>query len=93
MKYKGIILSSELDFREYLIQNFENISKIFIFEDSLDNIIYFYCFFNNYIFIATKEKLEKTFFYYKNLYNQLAQEYKFKNITKSNQEKVLKLKK
>ena len=93
MKYKSIIFDSELKFREYLIQNFEQIYKLFVFEDSLDNVIYFYCFFNNYVMIAAKEKVKSNFCYYAKLYKELAKMYELEDITKSGTDKVLKLKK
>ena len=49
------VLKSELEFRKYIILNSNLISKIIIFEDSLEGITYFYCFSNDEVIAATKE--------------------------------------
>ena len=72
MKVNSIILKSELEFREYITYNSEEILKIFIFEDKLDNLIFFYCFTNDSM-IAVKENLIKPFSYYKEIYGLLSQ--------------------
>lgn len=65
-----IILNNEIDFRNYLISNKDDIIKIYIFEDNLDNYIYFYAFLTNEV-IATKEKgsFENYYILYKTLNN------------------------
>ena len=61
MKLNTHILSSELEFRNYIQKDIENIIKIIIFEDILDKTIFFYCFMNNNTIIATKESTLNNF--------------------------------
>ena len=85
---KTIILKNELEFREYITYNSEEILKIYIFEDYLDNTIFFYSFTNDTI-VATKEIKEKPFYYYKEIYSLLSS--KIKMQTYEQKSKVLKL--
>ena len=84
-----IILNTELEFRNYIIKNINNILQIILFEDELDQIIFFYCFFQNDIIIATKEPACKNFSFYKKTYHLLNQELSF--IEKENKSKSLRL--
>ena len=92
MKIKNIILNSESEFRKYIISNSDDILKIFVFEDSLDPIIFFYCFFSNGLIIATKEPSTKEFLYYNKIYTQLTRELNL-DIDPDSNFKVLKIKK
>lgn len=80
------ILNSELAFREYVTLNIQNISKVIIFEDTLDETIYFYCFTIDSI-IATKEPNSKNFDFYTTIYEQINKN----QYTISHKEKVLKM--
>ena len=82
------ILNNEKEFRDYIISFSNEIMKIIIFEDSLDNITYFYCFTKKLI-LATKDIL-KPFSYYKEIYSKLKNDLKFKTDI-SNNDKTLKL--
>lgn len=66
-----IIFDSELEFRNYLIENSESIISIMLFEDKLDNVIYFYSFTKNSLIIATKELSIKNYDYYNKKYLKL----------------------
>ena len=81
------LLDSELNFRDYITKNINKIMKIIIFEDDLDNIIYFYCFCSKYI-LATKEN-NKDFNYFLKIYKELNNNLNFKTIIEN--KKVLKL--
>ena len=80
MKLNTHILSSELEFRNYIQKDIENIIKIIIFEDILDKTIFFYCFMNNNTIIATKESTLNNFSSYVKLYKDLTNKYKFHTI-------------
>lgn len=82
------IINSELEFRNYILKYKDYIKKIIIFEDSLDNIVYFYLFTNNTI-LATKEKNSIIEDYIK-IYINLKDDLNFKTCI-NNQKKVLKL--
>lgn len=91
MPLQNTIFNSELSFREYLINNSNNIKKIYLFEDKLDNIIYFYCFFLDRSVIAAYKKNLDNFDYYCTLYKNIAN-YNQLNISISKeQNKVLKI--
>lgn len=66
-----IIFDSELEFRNYLIENSESIISIMLFEDKLDNVIYFYSFAKNSLIIASKELSIKNYDYYNKKYLKL----------------------
>ena len=74
MELKTIIFNSELEFREYVIQNSKRISHIIVFEDFLDHTIFFYCFLEGSLIVATKEQSANNFSTYKKIYQQLATE-------------------
>ena len=82
------IINSELEFRNYILKYKDYIKKIIVFEDSLDNIVYFYLFTNNTI-LATKEK-NSIFEDYIKIYINLKDDLNFKTCI-NNQKKVLKL--
>ena len=82
------IINSELEFRNYILKYKDYIKKIIVFEDSLDNIVYFYLFTNNTI-LATKEKNSIIEDYIK-IYINLKDDLNFKTCI-NNQKKVLKL--
>ena len=84
----SIIFKNELEFREYITYNSEEILKIFIFEDELDNIIFFYAFTNDLI-VAAKENMLKPFSYYEEIYKLLSKKIKLSAYLKK--DKVLKL--
>lgn len=90
MKINSIVFNSEIEFRESVIYNYNYIDKIYIFEDSLDNIIYFYCFLYNKSFFATKT-YNNDFIYYSTIYKKLQKELKISFESKN--PKILKLKK
>lgn len=81
------ILNNELDFRNYIIKHKNEIMKIIIFEDNLDNIIFFYCF-TKKIILASKE-INNNYLNYVKIYENLKNELNFKTIINKN--KVLKL--
>ncbi len=80
------ILKSEIELRKYINSHKNIIMKIIVFEDTLDNVVYFYCFTKN-IMLATKEF--KKFECFINIYNEIYKELDFK--TYFNKDKVLKL--
>lgn len=82
------ILNSELEFRNYIISFSNEIMKIIIFEDTLDNIIYFYCFTRKLI-LATKES-NKPFVDYVSIYTQIKDKLNLKTCIEE-QKKVLRL--
>ena len=85
-----IILNSEIEFRNFITKNMYNITKTIIFEDILDEIIFFYAFMSNNTIIATKEKSTNNFSFYVKLYNFIANEYNLDSIA-DNQTKSLRL--
>jgi len=72
MELKTIILNSEVELRDYVAKSSHNITQIIVFEDALDNTIFFYCFTKNGLIYACKEPSAKKFRYYKKIYKQLA---------------------
>lgn len=80
------ILKSEIELRNYINSHKNIIMKIIVFEDTPDNVVYFYCFTKN-IMLATKEF--KKFECFINIYNEIYKELDFK--TYFNKDKVLKL--
>ena len=66
------VLKSELEFRKYIILNSNLISKIIIFEDSLEGITYFYCFSNDEVIAATKELSSNIFSKFREIYVKLS---------------------
>ena len=89
MEFKTITLNSEYEFRNYVISNTQNISKIIIFEDNLENIIYFYCFYKNGNIIATKELNHIDFFHIKETYKDLATDFSFSFSKYKNQQSTI----
>lgn len=89
MKPSSIIFDSELDFRNFLIENSKDIKNIIIYEDNLDKYIYFYSFTINNLLLATKEPITNDFYYYSEIYENLIE--KLKISINSNKTKVLKL--
>ena len=71
MELKCIIFDSELEFRKYVIQYSTSIQRIIIFEDSLEQFIFFYCFFEDNVIAAAKELSTKNFSSFKSSYIQL----------------------
>lgn len=66
------ILKSEIELRNYINSHKNLITKIIVFEDTPDNVVYFYCFTKNMI-VATKEfnKFECFIDIYNNIYQNL----------------------
>ena len=91
MEFESIIFKSELEFRNYVVQNIKDISKIIVFEDILENNLYFYCFINESIIVGTKEQSIKRFDFYKEIYQSLTKEWDFNTIPEQSQFKILKL--
>lgn len=91
MELKSKILSSELEFRKYIIQNRRDIKRIFICEDSLDNLIYFYCFANDNVFVATKEQSAKKMASFIKTYLKLSFELKYCFVLKIQKDIALEL--
>lgn len=79
------ILNSEKDFRNYIILNFRNISRIVIVDDYLSHTIFFYCFNKVGSIVATKEFIHNNFSYYKKLYKRLSKKINFKCVESKNQ--------
>lgn len=88
-----IIFDSEVKFRKYLIKNSENISNIIIFEDSLDNTIFFYSFTTNNLILASKNSLNNNFEYYLKIYKKIITKLNLNIEYNSKNPKVLKLSK
>ena len=86
-----IIFDSELKFRKHLIKNYNDIQNIILFEDRLDDVIYFYCFTNNELILSTKKSSIKDFEYYSNIYQKLFKKYELSIDYKTNNPKTLKL--
>ena len=91
MGLKTIIFNSELEFRNYVILNSKRISSIIVFEDLLDCTIFFYCFFQEGLIVATKEHSENNFSTYRKIYQQLKAELNLRNEPYLNQQNVIKL--
>ena len=91
VEIKTIIFDSEKEFRNYLTQNQTNIESIFVFEDTPDHIIFFYCFMGKDLIIATKEPSTKNFFAYKKSYQKLATKFNLAIILVPEQPYVLKI--
>lgn len=72
MEVKTIILNSEQEFRNQVILHPHVISQIIVFEDVLDQTIFFYCFTQNGFIYTCKEPSTKKFHFYKKMYKQLA---------------------
>lgn len=72
MKIRTVILSSEVEFRNYVISNSQNISQVIIFEDILDCVSFFYCFCKDGTIVATKEFMCKSFSFFRKTYNDVA---------------------
>ena len=92
MNLNTIIVNSELEFRKYIEDNFEEVVKIYVFEDTLDNTIFFYLFAKNNVIVATKELSMNNFSYYYKLYSLLAKKLKLYsyNLNKSKTLKLIK---
>jgi hypothetical protein len=88
---KTIIFDSEKEFREYVIQNSQNIKSIIVFEDTPDHVIFFYCFLKKGLIIATKEPSTKNFFAYKKSYQKLATKFNLTIIPVPEQPYVLRI--
>ena len=72
MESKNIIFDFESEFRRYVILNSKAISRIIIFQDTFDNVIFFYCINFDLGLIATKELSMCNFPKYKKEYTELA---------------------
>ena len=86
-----IIFNSESEFRKYIILNAKYVAQIFVFEDELDHVIFFYCITKNHLIVATKEPSSKNFFSYKENYEKLAEKLKLKATPISNQPYAIKI--
>lgn len=91
MEFKSIIFESELEFRNYVEQNRKDISKIIVFEDILENNIYFYGFIQESLMVAAVEHAMDKFDFYEKVYQSLIEELNFYIIPIKSQSKVLKL--
>ena len=85
MKIRTIILSSEIEFRNYVISNYPNISQVIIFEDILDGVSFFYCFFKDGTIIATKEFMYKPFSHFRKIYSDMAKHINFSIVNNPDQ--------
>lgn len=72
MEIKTIIFGSEPEFRDYVIRHSKDIIRIVIFEDKLDNKIFFYCFMTKRLIVATSEPLTITYEFFHKAYITLA---------------------
>lgn len=72
MELKTIIFNSELEFRKYVILNSNQASRIIVFEDVLDNTIFFYCFIKEDLIVSAKERSANNFSTYREIYSNLA---------------------
>lgn len=88
-----IIFDSEIKFRKYLIKNSEDIISIILFEDKLDNTIFFYCFMNNNLILASKNSSINNFEYYLEIYMKLIVKLNLYIEYNTKNPKVLKLRK
>ena len=75
---KSIIFNNELEFRKKIIIDSNMLSKLYIFKDDLDNIIYFYAILIDKSIYATKIHGIEDLEYYKNIYNDLLNELSLK---------------
>ncbi len=75
MRLDTIIFNSELEFRNYVIQNLKTIDGLIIFEDPLEDVLFFYGFWQNSVVIATKEHSCSKFEKYKKIYKKIANMY------------------
>ena len=91
MELQTIVLNSEYVFRNYVISNLRNIYEIIIFEDSLDNVIFFYILTKDGFIIAAKDKDIKKFYFFKKLYIQITINNYISIITRNNKEIFIKL--
>ena len=91
MGLNTIIFNSESEFRKYITLNAKDIAQIFIFEDELDQVIFFYCFTKKDLVVATKAPSSKSFFSYKEVYQKLAKELNFKATPIPNQVYAIKI--
>ena len=71
MELKTIVFNSELEFRKYVILNSNKSSRIIVFEDVLDNVIFFYSFIKDDLIVSTKERLNNNFSTYRKIYSNL----------------------
>lgn len=79
MEYKINIFDSELEFRNNVILITKRISQIYVFEDVLDSVIFFYCFLEDASVFATKD-FSADFSYYREIYMNLASKFQLKAI-------------
>ena len=86
-----IIFNSEPEFRKYITLNAKDIAQIFVFEDELDRVIFFYCLTKNHLIVATKEPSSKNFFPYKEIYEKLAEKFNLKATPIPNQAYAIKI--
>ena len=78
MYQKVIIFRSELVFRKFVILNLDQITQVLVFEDVLDQTIFFYCFYHKELLAATKEISSNNFEKYKEKYIKLAKNLNFR---------------
>ena len=71
MQFKCTIYNSELEFRKQIESNSLSINKMYVYEDTLSNVIYFYAFIEEKTMIATKEIADNNYLYYYQLYKEL----------------------
>ena len=88
MKYRCIVLKSEIDFYKYIIMNYNLVDRIFVFEDTLDNIIFFYAILQDNTFIGAKEVANNNYLNYYEKYMSLDLPVEFSSV----EDKILKLK-
>ena len=88
MKLNSIVYKSEIDFRNFVLHNINNIDKLYVFEDVLDKIIFFYCITKNNYYVSSKVE-SSSFNIYKRIYEEINNKLGLK---KEYNEKTLKLK-
>ena len=76
MENKTVILNSEWKFRNYVFSNFQDISRIIIFEDILEHVIFLYCFHNDLI-VGAKSIFNQSFSSFISEFNEIAKKINF----------------
>lgn len=74
MEKRTIVLNSEFEFRNCVIQNSKNVNQILVFDDKQHEVVFFYCFTTIGLVYTAKELSIVNFEKYKNYYKRLATE-------------------
>lgn len=72
MECKATVYGSEKTFRNYVTTNSKKISHLYLFKDHVADVIYFYCFFDDYLYIASSVTIHTDFSFYAKIYSKLA---------------------